>query len=236
MSSYLRQKYQAGKYILQKEGLLPLVEEVIRLLRKCVFVHERYFMYEMPLNEPMKYEAAPKIPGFVFEIVPTNQRLNELAALGFDFGIHGIRARDKLDKGALMFCIFIGKELASIHWAAVNQEAANTLVNGIVYRKGFSNNEAYLGWSVTNPRYRRLGLSMYLSSEKQRLLKAMGKTTLRWMTEKGNLASRKLTIKTGGMIYAEARYLKILWWKSWKEKPAIQQAGQPQPTEKVGAR
>jgi hypothetical protein len=27
MSSYLRQKYQAGKYILQKEGLLPFVME-----------------------------------------------------------------------------------------------------------------------------------------------------------------------------------------------------------------
>lgn len=236
MKSFLQQKYQAGKYILQKEGLLPLVTEGIRLLGRRVFVHERYYMYEVPLNEPMKFEAAPKIQGFVFEIIPTNQRLDELVAQGFDFGIQGIRAREKLDKGALMFCIFIGKELACIHWAAVNQEAANSLVNGIVYRKGFSNSEAYLGWSVTNPRYRRMGLSLYLSSEKQRLLTTMGKTTGKWIAEKSNLAMRKLTIKVGGKVYAEVRYLRILWWKSWKEKSVVSEADQPRLVERTGER
>jgi hypothetical protein len=228
MSSYLRQKYQAGKYILQKEGLLPLVREGILLLRRWVFVRERYYMYEMPLNEPMKFEAVPKIQNFVFEIVPTNQRLDELAAQGFDFGIHGIRARERLDKGALMFCIFVEKELACIHWAAVNQEAVNTIVNGIVYRKGFSNSVAYLGWAETNPRYRRLGLSEYLSSEEQGFFTKLGKTAGKWIVEKSNLASRKLTIKAGGRVYGEGRYLKILWWKSWKEKPVVSEASQPQ--------
>jgi len=143
MSSYLRQKYQAGKYILQKEGLLPFVMEGIRFLRRCVFVHERYYMYEMPLSGPMKFEPTPKIQNFAFEIVPTNQRLDELVARGFDFGIHGIRAREKLDKGALMFCIFIGKKLASIHWAATTQEAMNVQIK-IPYKVDFSNSEAYL--------------------------------------------------------------------------------------------
>ena len=223
MSSYLRQKYQAGKYILQKEGLLPFVMEGIRFLRRCVFVHERYYMYEMPLNEPMKFEASPKIQDFFFEIVPTNQRLDELVAQGFDFGIHGIRAREKLDKGALMFCIFIGKKLASIHWAATTQEAMNVQIK-IPYKVDFSNREAYLGWVETNPQYRRLGLSMYVILEKLKLLKTMGKTTGKGIVEKGNLASRKLTIKAGGKVYAEGCYLRILWWKSWKEKPVVQEA------------
>ena len=223
MSSYLRQKYQAGKYILQKEGLLPLVTEVIRLLRRCVFVHERYYLYEMFLNKPMKFEPTPKIQNFVFEIVPTNQRLDELVAQGFDFGIHGIRAREKLDKGALMFCIFIGKKLASIHWAATTQEAMNVQIK-IPYKVDFSNSEAYLGWVETNPQYRRLGLSMYVILEKLKLLKTMGKTTGKCIAEKCNLASQKLTIKAGGRLYGKGRYLKILWWKSWKEKPVVREA------------
>lgn len=227
MSSYLQQKYQAGKYILQKEGLLPLVTEVTRLLRRCVFVHERYYLYEISLNKPMKFEPTPKIQDFVFEIVSTNQRLDELAALGFDFGIHGIRAREKLDKGALMFCIFIGKKLASIHWAATTQEAMNVQIK-IPYKVDFSNSEAYLGWVETNPQYRRLGLFMYIFSGKLRLLAMMGKTTGKCLVARNNIASRKATIKCGGRIYSEGRYLKILWWKSWKEKPVVSEADQPQ--------
>jgi len=64
----------------------------------------------------------------------------------------------------------------------------------------------------------------------------MGKIIGRTLVEKGNLASLKGLPKAGGRVYGEGRYLKILWWKSWKEKPSIQQARQSQPTEGVGAR
>ena len=224
MSLYLRQEYKRGRYILQKEGLFAFFVKGVRFLRRCVFIHERYDMYELTLNEPMKFESTPKIQDFAFEIITTSQRLNELVAQGFDFGVHSIGAKKKLDKGALMFCIFVEKELACIHWAAANQEAIDTLVNKIVYRKGFLDNEAYLGWVETNPQYRRLGLSMYVISEKLKLLKTMGKTTGKCIAEKGNLASQKLTIKAGGKLYGKGRYLKILWWKSWKEKPIMQEA------------
>jgi hypothetical protein len=235
MSSYLRQKYQAGRYILQKEGLLPFVVEGIHFLRRCIFVYERDYMYEMPLNEQMKFEAVPKIQNFVFEIVPTNQRLDGLVAQGFDFGIHGIRAREKLDKGALMFCIFVEKKLACVHWAATTQEAMNVQIK-IPYKVDFSNSEAYLGWVETNPQYRRLGLSMYVILEKLKLLKTMGKTTGKCIAEQGNLASHKFTIKAGGRVYGEGCYLKILWWKSWKERPISREESYTQPAERAAVR
>ncbi len=106
--------------------------EGIRFLRKSVFVHERYYMCELPLNEPMKFMSTPKIQDFVFEIITTSQRLEELMAHGFDFGIDSIGAEERLDKGAIMFCIFIGKELACIHWAAATQEAMNVLIKNIL--------------------------------------------------------------------------------------------------------
>jgi len=212
---------------LQKEGLLSFVMEGIRFLRKAVFVHEGYYMCELPLHEPMKFVSTPKIQDFVFEIITTRQRLEELMAHGFDFGIDIIGAEERLDKGAIMFCIFIRKELACIHWAAANREAINTLTNRRCYKSDFLNNEVYLGWSQTDPKYRRLGLSTYVISEKVRLFEAMGKTTGKWIVEKGNLPSQKITIKGGGRIYSEGRYLKILWWKSWKEKPVVSEADQP---------
>lgn len=223
MSSYLRQKYKRGIYILQKEGLFAFFVNVVRFLRRCVFIYDTYYTYELPLNGPMQFEPAPKIQDFVFEIVPTNQRLDELAAQGFDFGIHGIRARDKLDKGALMFCIFIGKELACIHWAVTTQEAMDMIFR-IPYKVDFLNGEVYIGWSETSPKYKRLGLSQYLIAEKLKLFATMGKTTGKWTVVKSNRASQRLTIKIGGRVYGEGRYLNILGWKSWKEKPIVQEA------------
>jgi hypothetical protein len=218
MSSYLRQKYKRGRYILQKEGLFAFSVKGVRFLRRCVFIHERYDMYELTLNEPMKFEPTSKIQNPVFEIILTSQGFKELVAKGFELGIHGFGARETLGNGAIMSCVFVGKELACVHWAAANRESINTLVNKIVYRIGFLDNEAYLGWVETNPQYRRLGLSMYVILEKLKLLKTMGKTTGKCIAEKGNLASQKLTIKAGGRLYGKGRYLKILWWSSWEER------------------
>jgi hypothetical protein len=36
---------------------------------------------------------------------------------------------------------------------------------------------------------------------------------------KSNIVSQKAHAKFSPRVYGEARYLKILWWKSWKEKP-----------------
>jgi len=44
---------------------------------------------------------------------------------------------------------------------------------------------------------------------------------------KGNIVSQRGEAKFGyNKMYAEARYLKILWWKWWKEKPLQQPNGE----------
>jgi ribosomal protein S18 acetylase RimI-like enzyme len=217
---------------LQKEGLFAFFMNMVRFLRRCVFIYDTYYTYELPLNGPMQFEPAPKIQDFVFETVPTNQRLDELVAQGFDFGIHGKRARGKLDKGALMFCIFVGKEFACVHWAATTQEAMDVIFR-IPYKVDFLNGDVYIGWSETTPKYKRLGLSQYLIAEKLKLFKTMGKTTVKWTVRKSNRASKGLTTKIGGRIYGEGRYLKILWWESWEEKPVIREESEPQYAKRV---
>jgi hypothetical protein len=235
MSSHLRQKYERGRYILQKEGLFAFFVNVVRFLRRCVFIYETYYTYELPLNGPMQFEPTPKIQDFVFEIVTTSQRLKDLAAQGCDFGINVIGAEEKLDKGALMFCILIGKELACIHWAATTLEAMDMIFR-IPYKVDFLNGEVYIGWSETTPKYKRLGLSQYLIAEKLKLFATMGKTTGKWTVVKSNRASQRLTIKIGGRVYGEGRYLKILWWKSWKERLIIREESYPQSAEREALR
>ena len=49
----------------------------------------------------------------------------------------------------------------------------------------------------------------------------MGKVISRYSILKSNIASLKAVSPFEEKIYAEARYLKLLWWEFWKEKPAI---------------
>ena len=50
-------------------------------------------------------------------------------------------------------------------------------------------------------------------------LKEKGFKSSRNAVEVGNIASQKAHAKFGPKVYARARYLKILRWKSWKETP-----------------
>ena len=226
MNLFLRQKYERGRYILQREGLFPFVKTAFGFLVRRLFIYKSFYMYEIPLNESMKFESTPKIQNFVFEIITTGQRLNELVAQDFDFGVHIFGAEKMLNNGSIMLCVFVENELACIHWVATTQEAMNVQTK-ILYKVDFSNSEAYLGWVETNPQYRCLGLSMYVILEKFKFLKTVGKTTGKCIAEKGNLASQKMTIKAGGRCYGKGRYLKILWWNFWKEKPVTREQDSP---------
>ena len=81
-----------------------------------------------------------------------------------------------------------------------------------------SNNEANVGFSWTNPKYRLMGFGKHGSFKRRQFALGKGKTVIRGSIRKSNIASQALGAKTRRR-YAESRYLKILWWKSVKEKP-----------------
>ena len=55
----------------------------------------------------------PNTQNFTFKIVATNEQANKLAADGLEFRSYILNARRSLDKGAIVFCLFVGNELAS---------------------------------------------------------------------------------------------------------------------------
>ena len=64
-----------------------------------------------------------------------------------------------------------------------------------------------------------MGLMAYSLFKRLEFLRESGKIRDRSTGHKRTIASRKAATKVGCEIYAEARYLKFLWWKFWKEKP-----------------
>ncbi len=212
---------ERANYILQREGLLPLLGRGFIFLTGYLFQYGAYYLYEYSVEERDEADFLPKIQDFTFKIVATNQQADELAAAGLDLSSHVINVRQRLNKGAIAFCVLIDGELAYVGWVAMTEEAKKSLTH-LPIRVGFSSNEAYTGAIVTNPKYRRVGLMGYVYFKKLQFLREMGRIAVRAVVATNNVAVQQLYTKLGAKRYAEARYLKLLWWSSWRETPIIQ--------------
>jgi len=210
-----------ANHIRETEGLITLLRRGFSFVVRCFFIYENYYLYEHTTDNIRKLNEAdfmPKIDDFTFKIISTNQEADELEAEGLEFRSHVVNARERLAKGGIAFCIFVGPQLAHIGWVAMTEEAKGA-VDALPYRVGFSGGQACTGGTVTMPQYRGKGLMAYGYFKRLQYLRGKGVRTSRNVTNTNNIASQKVHAKFSPKIYAQARYLKILWWKWWKEKP-----------------
>jgi len=211
-----------AKQVFQTEGFISLVRRGFAFVAFRFFRYQTYYLYETDLQgtfrERTEAYVLPRIQNFTFKVVSTKQQADELEAEGLEFRSHAVNANDRLDKGAVAFCVFSERDLASIGWVAMTQEVKDSLAQR-PFRVDFPNGEACGGNSWTNPKYRGMGLMAYSLFKRLEFLRESGKIRYRATGHKRTIASRKAATKVGCEIYAEARYLKILWWKSWKETP-----------------
>jgi RimJ/RimL family protein N-acetyltransferase len=204
--------------IYQTQGLLPLLGRGFKFLKGYFFHYGTYYLYEYSVKEGNAADFIPRVRDFTFKIVTSNQQADELAAHFLDLSLHVINVRHRLNKGAIAFCFIIGGELAYVGWVAMTEEAKKSLTQ-LPIRVGFSNNEAYTGAIFTNPKYRRMGLMAYAYCQKLQFLRERGRVTVRAVVATNNVAVQQFYASLGARRYAEARYLKILWWGSWRETP-----------------
>ncbi len=216
---------QVANYVFHTEGLRPLIWKAFSLLKDHLLQYGTCYVYHETLEDRNEADFLPKIDNFNFKVVYTNQQADELAAHGLDFRSPGIIDIDRLDKGAIAFCIFVGKELAHKNWVATTEHAKSHLT-WLPFEVDFSNNQAYVGSVVTNPKFRGLGLWTYCYFKITQLLREKGIVATRYVLFEGNIDHQKrLAKKFSIKPYAEAKYLRILCWKHWKEKPIMQKPG-----------
>ncbi len=222
MVSTLVAMLKRAKDILQTEGLKPLLTRGFDFVEDWSFVYGDYYLYEYTLKERNEADFLPGIKDFTLKIISSNEEADELAeAIGFDFRRRFVRARSMLDKGAIAFCIFARGEIAHIGWVALSEEA-HKAVDSLPYKVDFLNHEACTGGTLTIPEYRSKGLMAYGYFKRFEFLRGKGILVSRNAVDKSNIASRKAHAKFGPRIYAEAKYLRLLWWHFWKEKPLAQ--------------
>jgi len=217
MIATLRQIIYKAREILKTEGLVSLLGRGIRFLVKPLFEYRVVYLYENTLEDfrnLKEIDFKPKVDNFTLKIVSTNQEADRLEAEGFEFRLRAENSQQLLDKGAIAFCIFVGRELANIGWIRMTEEARDTSNK---MKVDYQNNEVQGGFAWTNPKYRRLGFQRYGAFERRRFAFSRGITTYRTYIDKSNIASQVATSKVFRK-YGEGRHLKIAWWRFWKEK------------------
>lgn len=208
--------FRKGKTILREEGLASFIKTVVLFLRSSFsFAYRTYYIYENTLGGS---QFEPKIQDVTLKIVSTPQQLNELVASGFTFPSWDVDAlKEKASRGAISFCVFVEQNLAHITWIALSEGAKNC-VDPFPLKIDWQN-EAWSGSSRTGQNYQGMGLFSYAYTEIFRFLKERGLSKDRFTIEKNNVVSNHTMVKFGSQIIAHGRYLKLLWWTSWKVKP-----------------
>jgi len=214
--------FRRAKQIYHTEGFVSLVRRGLAFLLWLFFEYRNYWLYEHALESIRGVNEAdfmPRIDHFDLKVVSSNNEADQLEAEGFEFRSRITNARERLYSGAIAFCIFVGQELANIGWVALSQRAKDSLLDP-PFRVDFPGNEACGGSIWTKSKYRRKGFRLYNRFKRFEFLLEKGIVTNRSAIAKNNIASLEGYKRfPATRAYAEGRYLRILWWKSWKERP-----------------
>ena len=189
MKNTLSALFIRAKDIWQKEGLISLLRRGRTFLAQRTFRYGTYYLYEHTIRERNEADFMPKIKEYTFKIVHTNQETDELATKGFDFGSYSYLVRRNLDKGAIAFCVFVGRELAHIGWVALTQEAMDSF-EPYPYHVDFLNGEACTGGVLTVPKYRKKGLHIFIQFKRFQFLRERGIRASRSSIATGNITAQ----------------------------------------------
>jgi hypothetical protein len=194
---------------------MRIVKEVLSFIFQCYSCD----LYEQGPVKRNEVDFLPGIQNLSFFMVNNLQQLEDLNSAGFDLLNFRIETRHMLGKGAAVGLVFIGKELASMEWVAVNVQS-NRAINSYPLKIDFYQREAYASGVWTNPKFRRKGLHIYVYYKVYDFLRKNGIKAVRSIVATDNIAAQKAHQRffPEERIYGRARYLKIIGLQFWHEE------------------
>jgi hypothetical protein len=198
--------------------LRTLVREALVSLR--LYDKSIVYIIEVEMKERNESDFMPKINNFTFKILTNKSQIDELINNNFKLVYKPTKIKNRLERGAIGFCIFIEKELVSIDWVGMT-EVAKKAFNDYPYKVDYANRQASKGGSWTNPKFRNMGLATYLRFKEEQFLIDKGVIKHRCIIETNNIPAIKAHEKASQgedyIICARAVYLRILGLRFWKE-------------------
>jgi hypothetical protein len=202
---------------------------------------KRFVLYKCTLISRKESDYLPSIKGLECKIVSTSAQLKELIEIGYhfpfkqqidhnhedvvelseegtDFPLTSNQIENRLKNGAVAFFLFTNREMAATGWVVMTRQAQASLFY-YPYKVNFSNREACIESSWTNPKFRKHGLHTYITYKRQAYLLENGIHLSRTMIQAGNTYSMKTQEKFYPQIsiYAKGTYFRLFGLRIWKE-------------------
>jgi len=182
-----------------------------------MFQRRYYYIIE---HKPGRYadnSIIPAIEGYIYRCFEAGD-IDETDPLVMYVYNTVADAKQRLDSGAVVFCIFKEKELASIGWVAMNRAAKDSLFQP-PFTINFDKGEAATGGGWTNPTFRGKGLAALIYCKRLEYCRDRGINTIYAAVRVNNRISLKMHARFNPLIRGKGRELGILWFRSWKEVP-----------------
>ena len=205
--------FKKGVRILRDHGMEKFIKRFFIFLSQNIFTFRTYNFYKKSLNNSEKVDLELKGRDPALIIIHLSSELDNLIQDGFNFGpyqdVYDIRKL--LNEGAILFCVFFGKNWAHTSWASIDNGSSIDPFFG----KSQHQNEGYIGTCSTNPDCRGLGLYPYVLSKICEFFEIRGKTSALISTAKNNAPSITGISKAGFYIYSDGYNLNVAGCKFW---------------------
>jgi hypothetical protein len=210
--------WKLGLAALKTSGIKTFLRREIYFIRTLFINHLKFYVYRTSL-ENIPTCQYPELD-IICKVLVKPSDVAVLEQAGYDLGPFLVKNDYRLKQGALSICFFQNKTISHVAWIATNQQAKMSLTD-IPCRVSIENGEAYLGRLIRNPRLKRPGFSaitIYIKSLE--ILRENGQKNCSFIILENNIIPQVSLAKRAQILpSASARYLKILWWRWWWEKP-----------------
>jgi hypothetical protein len=227
MLHIMRRWWGTARRIRQSSGFSALLWAICLYAIEPVFECKTFNLYEhhvkedLESDEPLANIGAGEIS---FKVVSSNQEADKLESENYEFrscptdwNVGGLASYARwLELGAIACCTFVGTELAAIVWIIPSQRTQDS-IEAPPMKIDYANHEALSRGAWVNPRYRGSGVHRYHRRSRDRYLASIGIDVIRTCLEPWNKRGVRVAMSSDNREYGQARQLKVLFWRSWKE-------------------
>jgi len=206
-----------ARYLYNTEGFSPLIRQALSFLTRHIFERKCYYIIEHRPARYLENNFLPSIPDYIFKRIEADDIDKNDPLVMYVYG-KVADAREKLESGAIAFCIFVNGELATIGWVAMNERANDSLFQP-PFKVNFRTGEAATGGGWTDPRYRAKHIYTYNYYRRLQYLWENGRTVAFAAVLEHNVPGLKMHARFKAGIRGKGTDLRILGRRSWKEMP-----------------
>lgn len=203
-------RLRRSKQIIDEEGFLSFLKHAASFLLSLLFHYSVRFVYERRLdNRDLIPIVSCEVENLELKTITRLEEFDGLLTEGFDLSWYEMnpqQCKERLSKGAILFCALVREDVAHITWVATTKGAQADFYHFDVDY----GHEACIGGTATSPKYRGKGIYTYVYSQIFQYLGEKGYSNAVIEIHKNNIPARETQYKLGSKAAFKVASLKLL--------------------------